>query len=86
MNDFQLRAKSPVDQGVVMTKLVSVLGLLVALSLGAIAFFGVPGGWDVQAGEDLSPRVSQETCTAADAALDEGYGVTRGTIRACAQR
>ena len=63
-----------------MTKLVSALGLLVALSLGAIAFVGLPGGSDVMAGE------TARACAPGEVALDEGYGVSRLVARECVQR
>ena len=62
-----------------MTKLVSLLGLLVALSLGGIAWVGLPVT-DSMASQ--SPALT--TGCAGDIALDEGYGVTRRV--ACPQR
>ena len=53
-----------------MKKLVSLLGLLVALSLGAIAWIGLPVT-DVMAGQP------QASACKTDLALDEGYGVSR---------
>ena len=63
-----------------MKKIVSLLGLLVTLSLGAIAWLGLPAT-DVMAG----PAVAT-ACAASEVALDEGYGVTRVVQTPCAQR
>ncbi|MFT4096503.1 MAG: hypothetical protein QM651_05230 [Rhodoblastus sp.] len=59
-----------------MTKIVSALGLMVALSLGAIAWMG----------SDVTAHAGFVTaCPAGQiAAFDEGYGVTNDT--ACIQR
>jgi hypothetical protein len=61
-----------------MKKMVSLLGLMVALSLGAIAWIGLPAT-DVMASPDKSP-----VC-ASDISLDEGYGVSRHVPAACAR-
>ena len=66
-------------QGVAMKKLVSLLGLLVALSLGAIAWIGLPAS-NVMASTDQT--VSTAPC-GAEIALDEGYGVSRHVLRSC---
>ena len=60
-----------------MKKLVSALGLLVALSLGAIAWIGLPAT-DVMAGQSKTAA----PC-ATEIALDEGYGVSRHVPVAC---
>ncbi|HMN74231.1 MAG TPA: hypothetical protein PKA55_20405 [Rhodoblastus sp.] len=59
-----------------MTKIVSALGLMVALSLGAIAWMGT----------DVTAHAGVVGACAVDqvAAFDEGYGVTNET--ACIQR
>ena len=82
MDEFQWRAIAPVLQGVVMKKIVSALGLMIALALGGIAWIGFPGGSDVMADEG---RVAAATCAQAPVSLDEGYGVTRQLQRDCAK-
>ena len=67
-----------------MTKMVSFLGFMVALALGAIAFMGLPGGSDVMAGEDLT--VHAANCAPGVIELDEGYGVSRYVQKTCARR
>jgi len=69
-NFKQRAADTPELQGVVMKKIVSALGLLIALSLGAIAW---SGGSDVQA----SPEHPKGACAAGVMTLDDGYGVSR---------
>ncbi len=59
-----------------MSKTISFLGVLVALSLSGIAFFGLPGGDPLMAREEIA--VSQTAgCHEVEVALDQGYGVTR---------
>jgi|APMI01.1.fsa_nt_gi hypothetical protein len=60
-----------------MSKTISVLGVLVALSLSGIAFFGLPDGAPLMAREEAAQA---QNCPQVDVALDEGYGITR-TIR-----
>ena len=55
-----------------MKKIVSALGLLVALSLGAIAWIG---GSDVMAHEGVA------ACETGQSAFDDGYGVSAGCVR-----
>jgi hypothetical protein len=62
-----------------MKKLVSFLGVVVALSLGAIAWTANSG---VMAGEG---RLQAGVCAPGDVSLDEGYGVSRHVERVCAQ-
>ena len=57
-----------------MTKIVSALGLMIALSLGAIALFQ-PGLNDV-----MAQGAVHDACSAS--AMDEGYGVTNPASRA----
>ncbi|MDE2363784.1 MAG: hypothetical protein KGM42_13980 [Hyphomicrobiales bacterium] len=64
-----------------MSKLVSALGLLVALSLGAIAWIGLPAT-GVMASTD---RTVAAVACGSDIALDEGYGVSRHVLRDCAR-
>ena len=59
-----------------MKKLVSLLGLLVAMSLGAIAYVGLPVN-DVMAGQSKANGCKTEI------ALDEGYGVSRHVAVSC---
>ncbi len=66
-----------------MTKLVSLLGLLVVLSLGAIAWIGLPAT-DGIAGQGQAASIS--ACAPAEVAVDEGYGITRHIARPCPQR
>ena len=63
-----------------MKKIVSLLGLLVTLSLGAIAWLGLPAT-DVMAGQPAAA-----SCAASEVALDEGYGVSRHVLPPCSQR
>ena len=65
-----------------MKKFVSALGLLVALSLGAIAWIGLPAS-GVMAGQ--TPAPGAQAC-AAEIALDQGYGVSRHVEAACDPR
>ena len=65
-----------------MKKLLSALGLMVALSLGAIAWIGMPVS-GVLAGETIVPGA--QICAAATA-LDQGYGVSRSVETACERR
>lgn len=67
IGEFRERARSPEPNGVVMTKIVSALGLMVALSLGAIAWMGT----DVTAHAGVVGA-----CAAGQNALDDGYGVS----------
>lgn len=55
-----------------MKKIVSVIGLVIALSLGGIAWIGFPGSSDVMASEG-----AQAAGCATTVSLDEGYGVSR---------
>lgn len=66
-----------------MKKIVSTLGLMIALSLGAIAWFGLPGGSNgmVAQGQALAAGA----CQPAYVSLDEGYGVSRQILRPCAK-
>lgn len=66
-----------------MSKTISFLGVLVALSLSGIAFFGLPGGDPLMAREEIA--VSQPAgCPQVEVALDQGYGVTRvGRLASC---
>jgi hypothetical protein len=52
-----------------MEKLVSILGLLVALSLGAIAWIGMPA-------TDVQAQTDRPTACVSHAAFD-GYGISR---------
>ncbi len=61
-----------------MEKLVSALGLLIAVALGAIAWIGMPAT-DVMA----SPERPALSVCAGDLALDEGYGITRHVTQIC---
>ena len=72
--EFQERAKSPEPQGVEMTKIVSALGLMIALSLGAIALFQ-PG-----LNEVMAQGAQPDVCSVS--AFDEGYGVQSPASRA----
>lgn len=72
LDQFCQRAKSFAAQGVEMKKIVSALGLLVALSLGAIAWIG---GSDVMAHEGVA------ACETGQSAFDDGYGVSAGCVR-----
>ena len=57
-------------------------GLLIALSLGAVAL-GFPSGAYLLAGSGTSPDGLVKACASAEVALDEGYGVTRREFRNC---
>jgi hypothetical protein len=59
-----------------MKKLVSLLGLLVAISLGAIAYIGLPV-------TDVMASQSQRNGCKTEIALDEGYGVSRHAPVVC---
>lgn len=69
---------SPAAYGVEMKKLVPVFGLMIAISLGAIAW---TVGSNVMAGEGQKPGA----CAPGEIALDEGYGVSRHVARVCPQ-
>ena len=60
-----------------MIKLLSFLGVMIALSLGAIAWTGNTG---VMADEG---RPQAGVCAPGEIALDEGYGVSRHVQRDC---
>lgn len=57
-----------------MKKTISVLGVLVALSLSAIAYFGAP---DDSATAQETGYALNGPCAQVEVPLDEGYGVSR---------
>jgi hypothetical protein len=67
---------SPAADGVEMKKLITIFGLMIAISLGAI---GWTAGSNVMAGEGQQI----DACAPGEIALDEGYGVSRHIERVC---
>jgi len=57
-----------------MIKVISVLGILMAVMMIAVATIPVPSQDNVEARESAAP---EESCPLHEVALDEGYGVTR---------
>ena len=64
-----------------MTRFLSLLGLMVAASLGVIAWIGLPVA-DSVAGQNSA--ATSIACAAGEIALDEGYGISRRIP--CAER
>jgi hypothetical protein len=64
-----------------MTKIFTLVGLLVAGVLIAATFLGVPGPSMLQAQEDHEAADPGANCRLVEVALDEGYGVSRRVVR-----
>jgi hypothetical protein len=66
-----------------MTKIFTLVGLLVAGMLVVATFLGVPGPSVLQAQEDQRAEAvdSAANCRLVEVALDEGYGVSRRLVR-----
>jgi hypothetical protein len=66
-----------------MTKIFTLVGLLVAGVLIAATFLGVPGPSMLQAQEDQRIEAADPgaNCRLVEVALDEGYGVSRRVVR-----